>query len=265
MKHITSFQNPSIKNLLQLQSKSKQRRKQNVFVVEGQQEVDLCQSSGFEFVEVYFCPELYDEAKLKSVALNNAEVNSVSEKIYQKIAYRGGTEGIIAIVKAKKSTIAEVKFANQTPLILVVEAPEKPGNIGALLRTADASGVDAVLIADLKTDLYHPNTIRSSVGTVFTNQIGVGTSTEIINFLQSNSIAIYAAILQEAKDYTTIDFTSASALVVGTESSGLTEQWREASRQNIIIPMQGKVDSMNVSVASGVLLFEAVRQRKTST
>ena len=261
MKHITSFQNPAIKNLLQLQSKSKLRRKQNVFIVEGQQEVDLCQSSEFDFVEIYFCPELYDDAQLETLGLSDAQINSVSEKVYQKIAYRGGTEGIIAVVKAKYNQINELKFAKKSPLILVVEAPEKPGNIGALLRTADASGVDAVLIADLKTDLYHPNIIRSSVGTVFTNKIGLGTSTEIINFLQSNSIAIYAAILQEAKDYTLIDYTQPTALVMGTESSGLTNEWRKASTQNIIIPMQGKVDSMNVSVATGVLLFEAVRQR----
>lgn len=263
MKEITSFQNPSIKNLVLLQSKSKARRDQNVFLVEGQQEVELCISGGFELIEVYFCPDYISLEQVEAL-VNSTEImlNSVPQKIYRKIAYRGSTEGFVAVVKNKPNHFQNLDLTIQNPLILVAEAPEKPGNIGALLRTADACGADAVLIADLKTDLYHPNIIRSSVGTVFTNQIGLGTSEEIIQFLKFNNIRIFCAILQEAKDYTLVDYTGATAVVMGTESAGLTEVWREASDQNIIIPMQGKVDSMNVSVASGILLFEAVRQRK---
>ncbi len=261
MKHITSFQNPSIKELLQLQSKSKARKAQEVFVVEGKQEIELCVSGGFEFKEVYFCPDFISTLEVESIFSRQVNLISLHQKIYKKVAYRGSTEGVIAVAKSRPNTLNRLKFNNSNPLLLVAEAPEKPGNIGALLRTADACGADAVCIADLKTDLYHPNIIRSSVGTVFTNQIACGSSEEIIGFLQQNSILIYAAILQEAKAYTQVDYSEACAIVMGTESTGLTDSWREASNQNISIPMRGQVDSMNVSVASGILLFEAVRQR----
>ena len=142
-----------------------------------------------------------------------------------------------------------------------MESIEKPGNIGAMLRTCDAAKVDAVLIADAKTDLYNPNMVRSSVGCLFTNQIAVGTTDEIIQFLHKNNINFYSATLQNSTSYHTQDFTKPTALVVGTEATGLSKAWREEATQNIIIPMQGEIDSMNVSVAAAVLIFEAKRQR----
>jgi TrmH family RNA methyltransferase len=143
----------------------------------------------------------------------------------------------------------------------VAESPEKPGNIGAMLRTADAAGIDAVIIADPKTDLYNPNVVRSSVGGLFTNQIATGTSVEVIDFLKKNNIAIYCATLQDSTPYFSPDYQQPTALVVGTEATGISQVWREVSDQNIIIPMQGALDSMNVSVAAAILLFEAKRQR----
>src|SRR5690606_27298971 len=153
------------------------------------------------------------------------------------------------------------QFQTKSPLVLVAEAPEKPGNIGALLRTADAANVDAVIIANPKTDLYNPNIIRSSVGCLFTNHIATGTTSEIITFLKENNIDIYCAALQGSLDYHTQNFTNSSAIIVGTEATGLSDEWLEQSHQNIIIPMQGEIDSMNVSVAAGILIFEAKRQR----
>ena len=147
-------------------------------------------------------------------------------------------------------------------MILVAEAPEKPGNIGALLRTADAANVDAVLLANPKTDMFNPNIIRSSVGCVFTTNIGTASTSEIISYLKNNNINIYAAALQASVNYDTIDFKKPSAIVVGTEATGLSEEWLHNSTQNIIIPMQGEIDSMNVSVAAGILIFEAKRQRR---
>jgi TrmH family RNA methyltransferase len=147
-------------------------------------------------------------------------------------------------------------------LILVAEAPEKPGNIGALLRTADAANVDAVIIANPKTDIYNPNIIRSSVGCVFTNQIATGSTTEIIKFLKGLNIDIYCAELKASVNYHTQDYTKPAAIVVGTEATGLSDEWLQHSTQNIIIPMQGEIDSMNVSVAAGILIFEAKRQRQ---
>jgi len=182
--------------------------------------------------------------------------------VYEKIAHRETTEGIIAVAKAKDLSLKNLGIQNKTPLILVAEAPEKPGNIGALLRTADAANVDAVIISNPLTDLYNPNIIRSSVGGVFTVPIATGSTEDVVQYLKTHNIAIYAAILQDSVAYDTMDFRKSSALVVGTESTGLSQQWRDASTANIRIPMEGKIDSMNVSVAAGILIFEAKRQRK---
>ncbi len=182
------------------------------------------------------------------------EIVQITRPVYEKMAHRGTTEGVLGIMKTKEHGLENIQFRNKQPLVLVAEAPEKPGNIGALLRTADAAAVDAVLIANPKSDLYNPNIIRSSVGCVFTNQIGMGSTEEIIHFLKSNQIKIYCAALSASKNYVDCDFTGATALVMGTEATGLTEDWLQNSDQNIIIPMQGEIDSMNVSVSAGDLL-----------
>ncbi|SFC40959.1 RNA methyltransferase, TrmH family [Zunongwangia mangrovi] len=261
---ISSTQNKRIKNLLQLQEKSRNRRKERKFVVEGLRETGLALKGGFDLLEVYFCPEFFSENKFKSIPNfenSNAEIIEISSEVYKKLAYRSSTEGLLAVFASKENSLKTFNFSNNHPLILVAEAPEKPGNIGAILRTADAANVDAVFIANPKTDLYNPNIIRSSVGCVFTNTIATGTTAEIIDFLQQKNISIYAAALQASEIYTEMDFTQASAIVVGTEATGLNQEWRDAAKQNIIIPMSGAIDSMNVSVAAGILIFEAKRQR----
>ena len=177
------------------------------------------------------------------------------------MAHRDSTEGIIAVVKAKAHRLENLRLKHKNPLILVAESPEKPGNIGALLRTADAANIDAVIIADAKSDLYNPNTIRSSVGCVFTTEIAVDSSREVINYLMTLNFNIYCATLQDSVPYYEQDFTEPTAIVVGTESTGLTQYWRDAATKNIRIPMQGVIDSMNVSVSAGILIFEAKRQR----
>ncbi|HET8753642.1 MAG TPA: RNA methyltransferase [Salinimicrobium sp.] len=259
---INSLQNPSIKKLLQLQEKSRLRKKEGLFVVEGLREIILAKNALFGFAEIFFCPELLNYQELSAaVGTTSAKIVEISEEVYRKIAYRESTEGVIAIAIPKTTELSDLKFTNPNPLILVAEAPEKPGNIGALLRTADAANLDAVLIANPKTDLFNPNIIRSSVGCVFTNKIATGKTSEIISFLKQNNICIYAAALQASAPYFEMDYSGASAIVVGTEDAGLSEEWLENSEKNIIIPMQGKIDSMNVSVAAGILIFEAKRQR----
>ena len=187
---------------------------------------------------------------------------SVSKEVYQKIAYRETTEGVVAIVNSKAHQLKELQFKTKDPLILVAEAPEKPGNMGALLRTADAANIDAVIIANPRGDLYNPNVIRSSVGCLFTNQIASGSTSEVIDFLKEKGIDIYCAALSAATAYSKIDFKKAAAIVVGTESTGLTDEWLNNSSQNIIIPMRGEIDSMNVSVSAAIVIFEAIRQRE---
>lgn len=260
-KQITSTQNSYIKELVFLKEKSKNRKQSGLFLIEGEREVTLAIKGDYKIETILFYRELFSEEQLNKLGLSEVDIIEVSKDVYQKLAYRGTTEGVIAIAKIKESSINNVTFNKPNPLLLIAEAPEKPGNIGAILRTADAANVDAVIIANPKTDLYNPNIIRSSVGCLFTNQIATGTTEEIITFLNKNNIDIYSAILQEAVNYHEQDYTKASAIVVGTEADGLSNAWRKASKQNIKIPMLGEIDSMNVSVAAGILIFEAKRQR----
>lgn len=261
MKEITSTQNSYIKNLIQLKEKSRKRKSSGTFLIEGQREITLAKKGNYTIETILFYPELFNKTALIDFTTNETELIEISKEVYQKLAYRDTTEGVLAVAKSKENKLEHLKFSTQNPLILVAEAPEKPGNIGALLRTADAANADAVIIANPKTDLYNPNIIRSSVGCVFTNQVAMGTTTEIITFLKTNNINIFCAILQESVAYHTQNFTKPTAIVVGTEATGLSEQWRVNATQNIIIPMQGSIDSMNVSVAAGILIFEAKRQR----
>ncbi|MBZ9631337.1 RNA methyltransferase [Salegentibacter sp. LM13S] len=262
IKQISSTQNKEVKHLLLLQEKSRQRRKEGVCLVEGKREIQLALKGKFELKAVYFCPDLLNLKEIESLISEEVQITEISSEVYEKLAYRSSTEGVLAIFKTKENSLQSIKFQTKNPLILVAEAPEKPGNIGAILRTADAANVDAVFIANPKTDLYNPNIIRSSVGCVFTNQIATGSTSEIIEFLKEKNISIYAAALQASKPYHEIDFTQAAAIVVGTEATGLSGEWRQNSTQNIIIPMSGEIDSMNVSVAAGILIFEAKRQRR---
>ncbi len=261
IKQISSLQNPLVKRLLQLQEKSRNRKKEGVFLVEGVREIQLALKGGYYCEAVYYCDSLFPAEKVKDLISGMQDITEFSAEVYEKIAYRGSTEGIMALFKEKDLTLDSLDLKAQNLLILVAEAPEKPGNIGAILRTADAAKVDAVLIANPKTDLFNPNIIRSSVGCVFTNKVAMGTTSEIIEFLKKNKISIYAAELKASKNYDEIDFKGSSAIIVGTEATGLSEEWLENSDQNIIIPMQGEIDSMNVSVAAGILIFEAKRQR----
>ncbi|MDQ8014720.1 MAG: RNA methyltransferase [Flavobacterium nitrogenifigens] len=260
MKQITSVQNPFIKSLVLLQEKAKARKQTGTFLIEGQREISLAIKGGYEIETVLFLPELVSESEINKLIQNPFQIIEINKEVYQKLAYRDTTEGILAIAKTKSLKLSDLKLSDN-PLILVVESLEKPGNIGAVLRTADAANLDAVLIANPKSDLYNPNIVRSSVGCLFTNQIATGTSEEIIAFLKEKKINFYSATLQNSTSYHTQNFTTPTALVVGTEATGLTQQWRDEATQNIIIPMQGEIDSMNVSVAAAILIFEAKRQR----
>src|SRR5258706_6486660 len=167
---------------------------------------------------------------------------------------------MIAVAEQKPHLLSQIKL-KKNPLILVLEAVEKPGNLGAILRTADAAGVDAVIICDPQTDFYNPNVIRSSVGCVFTNQLAAVSSDVAIAWLKKTQIITVCTSLQASRPYHQIDFTQPCAIVMGTEATGLSELWTKNSDANIIIPMQGKIDSMNVSNAAAVVVFEVLRQR----
>ncbi len=291
---ITSAQNPRIKHLLLLQQKSQERRREGLFVVEGVRELQHCIEGGYEVESLFVCEELMgdDLRKLTDVIfVRSLRTNSpkpsdeqseafgqnlltIPPQLYERVAYRGSTEGVIAIVKERKMTLDSLNTQHSTlnshhstlnshhsPLIMVLEGVEKPGNLGAVLRSADAAKADAVIVCDPLTDLYNPNLIRASIGAVFTVPTVACSSEECIAFLKEHGIRILTAQLQDSHLYYDTDMRQPTALVMGTESTGLTQQWREAADAHIRIPMLGRLDSLNVSVSAAILLFEAVRQR----
>ncbi len=256
---ISSVKNPKVRRLTDLQQKSTERKDSGLFVVEGRRELQHCISAGLEIDTVFYCQEIYGgvpDVKCHATV-------QVSPYVYSKIAYRGGTEGIIAEVKARQHKLDNLHF-DKTPLVIVLESVEKPGNLGAVLRSADAAGVDAVIVCDPLTDLYNPNLIRSSIGAIFTVPCVACESAQCIEWLQRNGIQILTAQLQDSKAYYDTDMTRGTAIVMGTESTGLTQIWRDAADAHIRIPMLGSLDSLNVSVSTAILLFEAVRQRQTA-
>lgn len=260
-KQINSVQNPYIKQLFQLKEKSRERKKTGLFLIEGKRELSLAIKGGYTIESLLYYSHLFSESEAEAMSHYNIDIIEISQDVFQKLAHRSTTEGVLAVVHQKKHALSDLQLQNKNPLILVAEAPEKPGNIGALLRTADAANIDAVIIANPRSDLYNPNVIRSSIGCVFTTQVATSTSDEAISYLSGLNFNIFCAALQSSTSYTDQDFKLPTAIVVGTEDNGLSQQWLNAATQNIIIPMQGVIDSMNLSVAAGILIFEAKRQR----
>lgn len=256
---ISSAQNPKIKQLLALQDKSRLRRETGLFVVEGARELEHCIEAGLELDTVFVCPDI---AGTSLPRLQAAHVFEVSRELYAKMAYREGTEGVIAEVRSRKLTLPELQL-RPNPVIAVLESVEKPGNLGAVLRSADAAGIDAVIVCDPLTDLYNPNLIRASIGAIFTVPCVACSSEEAIAWLKAKGIRILTAQLQDSSLYYDCDMTCGTAIVMGTEATGLSSAWREAADAHIRIPMLGRLDSLNVSVSAAILLYEAVRQRNT--
>ena len=262
---ITSAQNPKLKEVAALMEKSRERRRQSLFVVEGMREIAACVRNGFDVKSIFFNSSIVQPQQLEDLLPRGCDATlfSLAPAAYSKIAYRESTEGVVAVVQEKRLALQDVKFGRKwaKPLVLVVESVEKPGNLGALLRTADACGVDAVLVCDPLTDLYNPNLIRSSLGGIFTNQVVACSNEEALEWLRANGINIFTAQLQDSQWYYDTNMVQPTAIVMGTESVGLTDFWRVASNAKIKIPMLGELDSLNVSVSAAVLCYEAVRQR----
>lgn len=272
---LSSIQNPRIKRLQLLQQKSSERRKSGLFVVEGQRELMHCVNAGLQIETIFYSPEILEDSKDGGFHRSNADVDAdgllryaketvpVAKTLYDRIAYRGGTEGVIATVQARYRKLDELQLSD-CPTLVVLEGVEKPGNLGAILRSADAAGVDAVIVCDPLTDLYNPNLIRSSIGAIFTVPCVACSSEECISFLKQRGIQILTAQLQDSRLYYDMPMNVPTAIIMGTEATGLTQQWRDAADAHIRIPMLGRLDSLNVSVSAAILMFEAVRQKEQS-
>lgn len=254
--YITSSANPKFKRLIALLQKSSERRESALFTVEGVREISHCIEAGYKPDCIFFCPDIVSEETLPQ-----CKHFALSAGLYAKAAYREGTEGAIGVFQAIEHPLSSLHLKDN-PLIAVLESVEKPGNLGAVLRTCDAAGADALIICDPRTDLYNPNLIRASIGAVFTVPTAVCTTAQAITFLKSKGIRILTAQLQDSSLYYDCPMTKGTAIVMGTEATGLSDKWRQAADAHIRIPMLGKLDSLNVSVSAAILLYEAVRQRK---
>lgn len=253
--YITSSANPKFKRLIALLQKSSERRESALFTVEGVREISHCIEAGYKPDCIFFCPDIVSEETLPQ-----CRHFALSAGLYAKAAYREGTEGAIGVFQAIEHPLSSLHLKDN-PLIAVLESVEKPGNLGAVLRTCDAAGADALIICDPHTDLYNPNLIRASIGAVFTVPTAVCTTAQAISFLKSKGIRILTAQLQDSSLYYDCPMTKETAIVMGTEATGLSDKWRQAADAHIRIPMLGKLDSLNVSVSAAILLYEAVRQR----
>ena len=259
---ISSLQNIRIKQICRLALKPKERKAQDLFLIEGARELSLALAEGYIPDSVYVCWELFSKTDYPDVlqSVDEQKQNEVTRSVFEKIAYREGSEGILALMKPRLHRLEDIQLSSN-PFIIVLESVEKPGNLGAVLRTADAAKVDAVIVCDPATDIYNPNVVRSSVGGLFTVPVATATNAETLVFLQEKGICPYATALTAHRWYHDTDFTRPSAVVMGTEADGLSDFWLHEKIEQVKIPMRGKIDSLNVSVAAAILTFEAMRQR----
>jgi TrmH family RNA methyltransferase len=258
MDKITSFQNVLIKKAHALRE-SRERREQAMTIIDGTREIKRALEAGVALTQVFYVKG-QQEALVKQLSAMKVESIEVSDKIMEKLAYGERHEGIIALAKIPLLTLKDLKLSSH-PLLVVLESLEKPGNLGAVLRTCDGVGVEAVLVCDPKTDMYNPNVIRSSTGVIFSIPIVSANAEEIFAFLKSKRIKTCAAAPVATKLYTQANFKGAWAFVLGSEAQGLSDFWLVAADMAVKIPMKGQADSLNVSTSAAIILYEALRQR----
>lgn len=263
---LSSLQNPKIKETLALRDR-KERDQSGLFLIEGYRELLRAVNSGRKIKRLFYCKSFFlgenENALIEQIAKQDAELYPCAEKVFSKLSYRDRPDGLLAVAPQKHVSLLELKASlKKNPFLIVAEAIEKPGNLGTILRSADASGVDGVIVADRCTDIHNPNVVRSSVGTLFTIPVVEAKGEEVLTFLKSNGIAIVAATPHATEEFTKVDFTIPLAIVVGTEQVGLSKKWMEAADIQVRIPMLGVADSLNVATATTLLLYEVLRQRR---
>ena len=262
---ITSLQNPGVKEVVKL-SKRSARDEAGLLLVEGYRELKRALENGWKPVSVYFCPELYlgknEPALIQRAADAGAQLFECTPSVFEKMAYRDRPEGLLGVGPQVKGSLEHLELTSRQPLLIVAEAIEKPGNLGTILRSADAAGVDAVIVCDQCTDINNPNVVRASTGTLFAVPVVEASSADALTWLRRRGVKILAATPHAEADYTDVDLAGPVAIVVGAEQYGLSETWMKEADLKVRIPMRGQADSLNVSAATTILLFEAVRQRK---
>jgi len=261
---IVSLTNPHVKEVVRLRAGG-HRKDSGVTIVDGAREILRALENGVKFREFYVCPELLgrdEEQKQLQIRLSESKVPvfEVTRIVFAKIAYGDRQEGVLGICAIPKRSLADLKL-KANALVVIVEHVEKPGNLGAILRTCDAAGVSGVLVCDSKTDLYNPNVIRASVGTIFAVNTVQCSNDEALRFLKNKGVKIYAASPQAQTIYTKINLTGAIAIVLGSEQEGLSDFWDKNADARVKIPMHGRADSLNVSTSAAILIYEAIRQR----
>jgi RNA methyltransferase, TrmH family len=260
---ISSTANPKVKNVVQLIKSAKARKTEKVFAIEGVKEVLFAIEAGYEIMEVFINPAIFTDGILKSILekqFPDLPVYEVSTSVFSKMAYRDESGGIIALAHLPEISLENIKLSDN-PILVVLSDVEKPGNIGAVLRTADAINADAVIVCDTGSDIYNPNVIRSSVGCIFHRQVLQLETETLIEWLKNKGIKIMGTSIQTASYYHLADFTKPVAIVLGSEAKGLSEKWLQNADELIKIPMLGRNDSLNVSNAAAVILYEACKQR----
>ena len=256
---ITSAQNPKIKKIIKLY-KARERKKEDLILIEGRHEISLALDAGIEIINLFYSENFKSDSSFK-IEIKKDLIENVSSGVFKKISYRENPDGYIVLARPTKLLLNKIKLSSK-PLVLILESIEKPGNLGAILRTADAAGVDAVIINDPKVDIYNLNVIRASLGTVFTNNVIIETSRNTLRWLKLNKIISYATTPGAKAIYTAKNYKNSTAIIIGAEHEGLNKYWLENANFRVNIPMLGTIDSLNASVSAGILLYEVIKQRK---
>lgn len=262
--HITSTSNPRVKSAARLRER-RGRDEQGRIIIDGVREIHRALAAGVQVGELYYCEQLCQDdehqALLKQAKEAGAVLFSVTPQVMEKLAFGHRDSGVVAVAQPPQRTLLDLPLASDS-LIAVVEGVEKPGNLGAILRTADAAGVSALIVADGGTDLYNPNAIRASLGAIFTVPVCQAASAATMDWLRLHSFRILAARVDGAIDYAAADYRGRVAMVLGSEAHGLSAAWNGDDAASLKLPMLGTVDSLNLSATAAVLFYEALRQRR---
>ncbi|HEV8051532.1 MAG TPA: RNA methyltransferase, partial [Parachlamydiaceae bacterium] len=264
--HLSSVQNPRIKQLVKLRDRSA-REETDQFLIEGYRELLRAVDSGFPIDTLFICSDLFlgsnEQFLIERIRQNGAQILSCTKPVFEKISYRDRPDGLIGLAPQRHLTLSDfdkLLIGKDNPFLVVAEAIEKPGNLGTILRSSDAVGLDGLIVCDRCTDIHNPNVVRASTGTLFTVPVAETKGDETLNWLKQNKIAIVAATPSAEKEFTDVDLTGPIAIAVGTEQLGLSKRWMNEADIQVRIPMCGVADSLNVAMATTLLLYEALRQ-----